>query len=82
MKSRNLLLLLMWICPLTNAYCRVRRLCVSIFYFFIYLFIILPLVHTHRLRRIVIISVRWMLLCKEVIIAEDSPYVTMQHMTF
>ncbi len=69
----------MWICPLTNAYCRVRRLCVSIYF---NLFIILPLVHTHRLRRIVTISVRWMLLCKEVIIAEDSPYVTMQHMTF
>ena len=52
------------------------------FFNFYYLFIILPLVHTHRLRRIVTISVRWMLLCKEVIIAEDSPYVTMQHMTF
>ena len=80
MKSCNLLLLLMWICPLTNAYCRVRRLCMSIFKFL--LFIILPLVHTHHLRRIVTISVRWMLLCKEIIIAEDSPYVTMQHMIF
>ena len=56
--------------------------CVCPFFLFFYLFIILPLVHTHRLRRIVTISVRWMLLCKEVIIAEDSPYVTMQHMTF
>ena len=56
--------------------------CVCPFFNFYYLFIILPLVHTHRLRRIVSISVRWMLLCKEVIIAEDSPYVTMQHMTF
>ena len=64
--------------PLTNAYGRVRRVCVSIFL----IFIILPLGHTHSLRRIVTISVRWMLLCKEVIIAEDSPYVTMQHVTF
>ena len=56
--------------------------CVCPFLNFYYLFSILPLVHTHRLRRIVTISVRWMLLCKEVIIAEDSPYVTMQHMTF
>ena len=82
MKSRNLLLLLMWICPLTNAYCRVRRLCVSIFYFLLFIYYSATCAHTHRLRRIVTISVRWMLLCKEVIIAEDSPYVTMQHMTF
>ncbi len=52
---------------------RVRRLCASIFYIYS------PLGHTHCLRRIVTISVRWMLLCTEVIIAEDSPYVTMQH---
>ena len=63
-------------CPLTNAYCSVRKLCLSIFYIY------LALGHTHRLRRIVTISVRWMLLCKEVIIAEDSPYITMQHMPF
>ena len=56
-------------------------MCVHFFIFILY-FIILPLVHIHCLRRIVTISVRWMLLCKEVIIAEDSPYVTMQHLTF